>query len=117
VVYTTNAGNAGFLIQGVQHAFEIFVITGIAETGITIHIAAYPNPTTDNLTLKVDPLTTPDTRLWSYQVYNMQGKLLQNRQLDGNETIINLDTLGPATYILQVTDGHKALKIFRLIKN
>ncbi len=117
IVYTTNAGNAGFLIQGVQHAYEIYVITGIAETGITINISAYPNPTTDNLTLKIDASTAPDFRLLSYQLYTMQGKLLQNHKLTGNETGIDMSMLGPAAYILKVNDGEQAIKIFRLIKN
>ena len=50
VVYTTNTGTNGSVAQGVQQAFEISVVTSIEEAqGITL--LAYPNPTTDYLTL------------------------------------------------------------------
>jgi hypothetical protein len=51
--YTTSTGNSGSVAQGVQHAYEIFSI-GIKETALDISIMAYPNPTTDGLTLQIN---------------------------------------------------------------
>jgi len=54
VVYTTNTGTTGSVAQGVQQPFEILVVTGLEEAkGINLSVSAYPNPTTDYLTLEV----------------------------------------------------------------
>ena len=54
VVYTTNTGAGGSVSQGVQQPYEISIVSGIEEQGITLTCTAYPNPTTDYLTLKID---------------------------------------------------------------
>jgi hypothetical protein len=52
----------------------------------------------------------------SYQLYDMNGKLLQNRKVDGNETVITMGNLVPSTYFLKVTDNQKEVKTFKIIK-
>lgn len=55
IVYTTNTGINGSVSQGSQQPFEISVITGIERfNGISLNYMAYPNPTIDFLTLKVE---------------------------------------------------------------
>lgn len=57
IVYTTHTGTSGSVTQGVQHPFEISVVSGIEETeDINLTCSAYPNPTTDFLQLKVKRL-------------------------------------------------------------
>ena len=52
VVYTTNVGTNGSVSQGVQQPYEISVVTAIEEAkGINLTVTAYPNPTTDYLSL------------------------------------------------------------------
>ena len=54
VVYTTNTGTNGSMAQGVQQPYEILVATGLEEAkSINLTVSAYPNPTTDYLTLEV----------------------------------------------------------------
>jgi hypothetical protein len=52
LVYTTNSGTDGSVAQGVQQAFEISVVLGIEEAN-EIKLSAYPNPTTNYLTLNI----------------------------------------------------------------
>ena len=124
VVYTTNTGANGSVAQGVQQPFEISVVTGIEQTAINLVISAYPNPTTDFLQLKVESEKLKDL---SFQLYNMQGKLLQNKKIEGNETSIVMSSLVPATYFVKVyavgrndltgvTEGNKEVKTFKIIK-
>lgn len=55
VVYKTNIGSGGSEAQGVEYAFEIFVMTGLEEAkGITLQYSIYPNPATDVLILKIE---------------------------------------------------------------
>ena len=118
VVYTTNTGTNGSVAEGVQQAFEISVLTGLEEAkGINLSVTAYPNPTTDYLTLEVDASTMHSTQSMMYQLYDMQGKLLQSEKITGNETSIVMSNLVPATYFVKVVQGNKEVKTFKIIKN
>ena len=113
VVYTTNTGTGGSLTQGVQQPFEISVVTGIEQTAINLAISAYPNPTFDFLQLKVETEKFKDL---SYQLYDMNGKLLQNKKITGNLTSIAMSNLVTATYFVKITEGNKEIKTFKIIK-
>ena len=45
VVYTTNTGTNGSVVQGVQQPYEISTTLGINETSINLELSVYPNPT------------------------------------------------------------------------
>ncbi len=115
VVYTTNTGTNGSVAQGVQQPFEISVVIGIEEAnGITLQCSAYPNPTTDFLTLKVE---NSDNKTLLYQLFDMAGKLLQSERITGNQTSIVMSNLVPATYFVKVIQNQEELKTFKIIKN
>ena len=118
VVYTTNIGANGSVAQGVQQPYEISVVTGLEEAkGINLSVSAYPNPTTDYLTLRIDASTTLSIQSMSYQLYDMNGKLLQSEKITGNQTSIVMSNLVPANYFVKVTQGNKEVKTFKIIKN
>ena len=115
VVYTTNTGTNGSVAQGVQQAFEISVVTGLEEAkGINLSVTAYPNPTNDFLTLSIGEF---DISNLSYQLYDMNGKLLQKEKITGNQTSIVMSNLLPSTYFVKVIQGNKEVKTFKIIKN
>jgi hypothetical protein len=115
VVYTTHTGTNGSVAEGVQKPFEISVVTGLEEAkGINLSVTAYPNPTTDFLQLKVESEKLKDL---SYQLYDMTGKLLQNKKLTGTETQIDMSSYVPATYFVRVIAESKSIKEFKIIKN
>ena len=115
VVYTSNTGTNGSVAQGVQQAFEISVVTGIEEAkGINLSVSAYPNPTTDYLTLEVKDVELLNLH---FQMYDMNGKLLQIEKITGNQTSIVMSNLVPANYFVKVIQGNKEVKTFKIIKN
>ena len=115
VVYTTNTGTSGSVAQGVQQPYEISVVTAIEEAkGINLSVTAYPNPTTDYLTLLIDELEISNL---SYQLYDMNGKLLQSQKITGNQTSIVMSNLVPSTYFVRVINGNQSIKEFKIIKN
>ena len=115
VVYTTNTGSNGSVAQGVQQPFEISVVIGIDEAkGITLQCAVYPNPTTNYVTLIIENYKTENL---SYQLYDFNGKLLENKKVESNETSINMETLYRATYFLKISDNNNLVKTFKIIKN
>ena len=112
VVYTTNTGTNGSVAQGVQQPYEISVITGINETAINLEMIVYPNPTKNYLTLKVE-----DNVNLSYQLYDLQGKVIEDKKVTADNTTIKMEALPKATYFLKVTDNNKTVKTFKVIKN
>jgi len=112
VAYATNTGSNGSVLQGVQQPFEISTTVGINETSIHLEMSVYPNPTTDYLTLKVE-----DNSNLSYQLYDLQGKVIENKKVNANSTIITMEALPKATYFLTVTDNKNTVKTFKVIKN
>ena len=116
VVYTTNTSTSnGSVAQGVQQPFEISVVTAI-ETAkeINLSVLAYPNPTTDFLQLKVENEKIKDL---AYQLFDVNGKLIETKMIKSNETSISMKNLLAATYFIKVTQGNKEVKTFKIIKN
>jgi len=114
-VYTSNTETGGTVAQGVQQPYEIWVETTIEEAkGINLLVTAYPNPTTDYLTLRIDEFDISDL---SYQLYDMQGKLLRNEKVTSNQTRIVMSNLAPATYSVKVVQGNKEIKTFKIVKH
>ena len=114
IVYTTNTGTNGSEAQGVQLPYEILVVTGTGEAkGINLSVTAYPNPTTNNLTLEIKDI---DRSMLHFQLYDMQGKLLESKKITGNQTGIVMSNLVPATYFIKVIQGNKEIKTFKIIK-
>jgi hypothetical protein len=116
VVYITNTSvSTGSVSQGIQQPYEISVVTGLEEAkGITLQCSAYPNPTTDFLNLKVENY---DNTNLSYQLFDMNGKLLETKKIVSNQTSIVMSNLVPATYFVKVTESNKEIKMFKIIKN
>ena len=114
VVYSKNTGTNGSSAQGVQQPYEISVITGIDDAlGIMLEMVVYPNPATDFLKLKLGDYEIVNLR---YQLYDINGSLLLNAMIEGQETDISMQTLKPSTYFLKVTQGNREVKTFKIIK-
>ena len=115
VVFTTNSGTIGSVAQGVQQPFEISVVTVIEEAkDISLNFMVYPNPTTDFLIIKIKGEVK--TQFFA-SLFDINGKLLEDIKVEGNETIIEMGKLLPETYFLKITNDNKLLKTFKIVKN
>jgi hypothetical protein len=113
MVYTTEVANAGSVAQGVQHAYEILTV-GVKETLPDISIGVYPNPTADNLTLQVGDI---GKQKLSYQLCDLQGKLINSGSLIAPQTQLITSGLAPASYFLHVLNSeNKTVQSFQIIK-
>ena len=113
--YTTAFGTNGSVSEGVQQPFEISVLSGMEDiTGIDLYYSVYPNPTIGKLTLN---LKNYEPNTFTYQLYDVNGKMLRNDRLIENETIIEMSDLSSATYFLKVIMKNKEVKLFKIIKN
>ncbi len=118
--YHTYTGTNGSVAEGVQQPYEISVVTGLEEAeNINLSVSAYPNPTTNYLTLKIatNVQTIHELSLLQYQLYDINGKLLRTEKITGSQTNIAMGNLVPATYFVKVIRENKEVKIFKIIKN
>lgn len=114
IVYTINTGTNFYIVQGVQQPYEISVLTAIGEKQeISLSSSVYPNPTTEFLVLKVENFSNENL---SYQLLDINGKLLENKKVSGDETSIFMGNLFPATYILKVLRDDEEIQSFKIIK-
>lgn len=124
VAYQTYTGSNGSVAEGIQQPYEIFTITSIEDAkGIKLSVFAYPNPTTDYLTLSITDMvkTNHDLSLLSYQLYNIHGRLLKNEKVTSNQTSIFMGNLAPSTYFVKVVVKAQGLtsqevKSFKIVK-
>ncbi len=115
VFYTYAKGNSLTVTQGVQQTYGISEVTGIKGTKkINISVSAYPNPTTDYLILSIADFDMSDL---SYQLYDVNGKVLQNKKIKGSQTSIIMSGLVPAIYFVKITKKDELIKTFQIIKN
>lgn len=131
MVYQTYNGTNGSVAEGVQQPYEISVVTGLEEAkDIYLSVSAYPNPTTDYLTLEIKGFEIPNL---NFQLYDISGKLLQSEKIEGNQARVVMSHLVPATYFVKVIQGNKegnhvkynevgskqfnVVKTFKIIKN
>jgi hypothetical protein len=114
VVYTSNTGSNGNIAQGVQQAYEIYNV-GITETELNISLSIFPNPTAANLTLQISDYSNEKL---SYQLYDMQGKLLNNGKILAQQTKIEMTSLPTAAYYVNVVNQeNQKVQSFKIIKN
>ena len=103
IVYTTNTGTNGSVAQGVQQPYEISIVLGIDNHTINLELTAYPNPTTNFLTLNVG---NAELSTLNFQLYDILGKLIESRKIISSSETIAIENLPTATYFLKVTNNN-----------
>ena len=112
VVYTSNKSSSGSISQGVQQPYEISIVSGIEDLlGITL--TAFPNPTTNNLTLKIE---NKEEKQFVASLFDINGRQLSKQVIANSETTIPMEQFIGSTYFLKVFDGKKEIKTFKIIK-
>lgn len=114
VACTSISNGTGSVNQGVQQPFEFFTVGLDDAIEITLDVIVYPNPTSDYIRLQLD-MDPSETLV--YQLSDLNGRLLQHKQVLSKETLIPMGNLSTGTYLLTVYDAGKALKNFKIIKN
>ncbi|NHM00852.1 T9SS type A sorting domain-containing protein [Flavobacterium difficile] len=114
VGYTTQTGTTGSVAQGVQQPFEISIVLGIEENQISLNMQAYPNPTSNYLTLNIGDF---DRTNLSFQLFDITGKLIETNKITKSIETIRMENLSSGSYFLKVTRNNKEVKTFKLIKN
>jgi hypothetical protein len=111
VFTSSKTGNNGSVQEGAQQTYTIS--TGLNDTNLEIVLSAYPNPTTDFLTLNIED--TEDGL--NYKLFDIKGKLIESKEINQTETKVNFQKYTPSIYFLKVMDKNKPIKTFKILKN
>lgn len=111
--YINKISTGGTITQGMQQPFEIYTV-GINEANLPADLSLFPNPTNDYLILNVAD-ENPTGLI--YQLYDMQGKLLSEKNLVSTQTYISMVNYASATYFIKVMNSKNESKEFKIIKN
>ena len=113
-IFKAQNGTSGSVSQGVQQAFEISQVLGLDEaTGINLLMSVYPNPATDVLILQIEQYSLEQL---SYSLFDLSGRVLEERKVQSNQTNINVNGLPSSTYFLKVRSKNREIKNFKIIK-
>lgn len=100
------------ITRGIQQTkIMASMVPGLID--LKFSISVYPNPASDVLTLK---MTKEDVSGLQYFLFDVNGKLLSQKDLVSNETKIQINQLANGLYILKVQRGRGELKTFKIIK-
>ncbi|TRX58867.1 T9SS type A sorting domain-containing protein [Fulvivirga sp. M361] len=115
LITTDYSSEKGSLNHGIQQPFILTVVAGIENETIQLdlEVSAFPNPTIDFLTIKAKNLSGKTEAM----LFDINGRLLKNRLIKHQETLINMTGMVDAVYLLKILDDSGHLKTFRIVKN
>lgn len=113
IFYKTVDGATAYLSQGVEQPFEIQTVLGQDNFNVNLELSVYPNPTTDVIYLKIKESNFESIQ---YQLFDINGRLIENNKVFENSTIIQMGKYPEAIYLLKVLDNNKEVKTFKIIK-
>ena len=113
-VFSNFNGARGSVNQGVQQPYEFFTVGVDNYPTITLKANIYPNPTLSDINILIDDLFSKSL---GYEMFDIQGKRVQNGIISDLITNVPMQSLAPGTYTLGILDKNKAIKFFKIIKN
>lgn len=119
VFYTTISGLDKTATLGVQQPYSIirWQAAHPKSAKISLAFSAFPNPTNDLLTLKLDESLDLSINSLYYRLFDMNGKLLSLKRITEYSTVLSLKNYSSSIYQLQVTSDTDDFITFKILKN
>ena len=114
VSYSNEDSTSGSISGGVQQVYNIEIINGVEQNNINLNLTAYPNPTTENVWLRID--SEFDIPMSCVLIEN-SGKIVLESEISNIETEIIMRDLASGSYYLIVKEGQINIKIFKIQKS
>lgn len=112
---SANAGSIGQINEGVQQPYEIYDVTDVQSAiSEVISLSAFPNPTSDFLTLRFE---SDNIEGLDCAMYDISGKEILQKRITSFETSLDMNSLPSATYFVRVTKQNREVKTFKIVKN
>ena len=110
--YINGSGSNGSVNQGVQQPFEFYHDVSLHENSI-ITTSLYPNPTNEDVVLKIESFQD----ILSYQLFDINGKLVRQNDIENAETIIEMRALSSGEYHLSISKQQVQIETIKIIKH
>ena len=112
---STNSNGGVTVAEGVQQPYEIMTV-GIDEyPQIVLKAEVYPNPTDNLVQLHINGFETQTKGLCA-KLYNENGKVLQTLTVTNVLTTFQIGHYATGIYFLEVSDGKRVLKTFKVVR-
>jgi len=110
-IFVSTFSNSTNKLQQGFHQPSLSLTTSYQNPSFDYMISAYPNPTTDYLTVECSSLNKA-----YYLLFDIQGKLIEQNNITNHQTKIDVQELISSTYILKILDSKNHIKTFKIVK-
>lgn len=110
-----NSNGSITVLEGVQQPYEIMTVGVDDYPQIALNAIVYPNPTENIAQLQLNGFEIPTDGLRA-TLYNSNGKQLQNVTVTEDLTTFQIGQYATGTYYLEVRDGKRVLKTFKVVR-
>lgn len=112
---STNSNGDITVAEGVQQPYEITIVGVDEYPQIILNALVYPNPTDNFAQLHLNGFEIPTNGL-SAKLYNDNGKVLQTLTVTNDLTTFQIGHYATGIYFLEVSDGKRVLKTFKVVR-
>ncbi|PCI18804.1 hypothetical protein COB64_04620 [Candidatus Wolfebacteria bacterium] len=89
-------------------------ITSVAENDLSqINVELFPNPASERITVRVDGLNSGS--VYEIRIYDLGGRLVLQRSLNTEETVISRGDVSPGEYIYRVNMNTKVIHTGKIL--
>ncbi len=113
---TTSSGGSVSVAEGVQHPYEIMTVGVDDYPQIALDAVVYPNPTENLAQLRLNGFEVPADGLHA-TLYDAGGKRLQTIPVTDDLTTFQIGQYATGTYFLELRDGKRILKTFKVVRS
>ena len=114
-VQTVANSNGIYVAEGVQQPYEIQAVGVDNYPQIVLDAVVYPNPTENIAQLKLNGFELPADGLRA-TIFDGNGKMLQSFSVTDDLTSFQIGQYATGTYYLEVKDGKRVLKTFKIVR-
>lgn len=112
---TANSNGSISVTEGVQQPYEIQTVGVDEYPQIVLDAIVYPNPTENLAQLKLNGFEIPDDGLRA-NLFDGNGKMLQSFPVTDDLTSFQIGQYATGTYYLEVKEGKRTLKTFKVVR-
>lgn len=110
-----NSNGSVSVAEGVQQPYEIQAVGVDNYPQIVLDAVVYPNPTENIAQLKLNGFELPADGLRA-TIFDGNGKMLQSFSVTDDLTSFQIGQYATGTYYLEVKDGKRVLKTFKIVR-
>lgn len=116
VTQTASNGSGSISVaEGVQQPYEIQAVGVNHYPQITLNAVVFPNPTENLAQLMLNGFEIPTEGLHA-NLFDSKGKLLQRIHVTDDLTTFQIGQYATGTYYLELRDGKRVLKTFKVVR-